>query len=366
MDLLRHLSTVERKYKELEASLGDPQVAGTPSRYRELAMQFAELRDVYRTLQEYRSVVKTEEEASSMLADSAGDEELAQWAGQELEEARARRDLLESKLKFFLLPKDPNDGKNVLLEIRAGTGGEEASLFAMELLRMYSRFAETSGWRVQMMSLNESESGGLKEGILLLSGKNVYQRLKFESGVHRVQRVPATESSGRIHTSAVTVAVLPEAEEVDVDIDPNELRIDFYRSSGPGGQSVNTTDSAVRITHKPTGLVVTCQDEKSQHKNKAKALKILRSRLMDRIRREQQAKISAQRRSQVGTGDRSAKIRTYNFSQGRVTDHRAGVTVYKLDSILQGGLASFLGEVSSILLSRAFEERLAEEEARAS
>ena len=257
------------------------------------------------------------------------------WAMPELNESRTQ---LEERLRVLLVPRDPNDSRNTIVEIRAGTGGEESALFAADLLRMYTRFIEGKGWKMELMSRNETGIGGLREVIFLVTGEGAYGTLKYESGVHRVQRVPATESSGRIHTSAASVAVLPEAEDVDIEIDPNELRIDVYRSSGPGGQSVNTTDSAVRITHVPTGLVVSCQDEKSQHKNKAKALKVLRARLLDLARQEQEDKISKDRKSQVGSGDRSAKIRTYNFPQQRVTDHRIGLTLHKLAEILDGSL----------------------------
>jgi peptide chain release factor 1 len=256
-----------------------------------------------------------------------------------------------------LTPKDPNDDKNVVLEIRAGTGGEEAALFAMDLYRMYSRFAERRGWKVQTLNESYAEAGGIKEMVALIEGQGAYSRLKFESGTHRVQRVPDTEANGRIHTSAATVAVMPEAEEVEIEIDPNDLQIDVFRSGGAGGQSVNTTDSAVRVTHKPTGQVVICQDERSQLKNKAKALKVLRSRLLDAKIKDQQERISQERRSQVGTGDRSGKIRTYNFPQGRITDHRAGVTVHQLHSILDGDLEDFLSQVATVLLAKQLEEQ---------
>jgi peptide chain release factor 1 len=261
-----------------------------------------------------------------------------------LTEEKAR---VEEDLKMTLLPKDPNDERNILLEIRAGTGGDEAGLFASDLFRMYAKFAEKFHWRIEVLSRHYSGVGGFREIIALIEGKGVYRRLKFESGVHRVQRVPTTESQGRIHTSTVTVAILPEAEEVDVQIDPNDLRIDIFRSSGPGGQSVNTTDSAVRVNHIPTGIVVSCQDEKSQHKNKAKALKILRARLLDKARQEKQDEISEKRRGQVGTGDRSERIRTYNFPQGRVTDHRIGLTLYRLDAVLDGELEEVIGALTT-------------------
>jgi peptide chain release factor 1 len=292
----------------------------------------------------YRRLKKLEEEidGSQNLLDHEEDEEMKRLAKEELNRLTQQRKNVEEELKMALLPKDPNDEKNILLEIRAGTGGEEAGLFAGDLFRMYSKFAEKQGWRMEILSRHYTGVGGFKEIIALIEGKGVYSRLKFESGVHRVQRVPVTESQGRIHTSTVTVAILPEAEEVDVQIDPNDLRIDIFRSSGPGGQSVNTTDSAVRITHLPTGIVVSCQDEKSQHKNRAKALKILRARLMDKVQQEKQMEISEKRRSQVGTGERSERIRTYNFPQGRLTDHRIGLTLYRLESILEGELEEII------------------------
>jgi peptide chain release factor 1 len=282
----------------------------------------------------YQALQREIENNRSILDDP--DQEMRKLAKEEIERLKTDLTKKENELKVLLLPQDPDDEKNILLEIRAGTGGEEAGLFAGELFRMYTRYAELKGWKTEIMSLSPSGLGGIKEVILLISGGKVYSRLKLEAGVHRVQRVPETEAQGRIHTSAVTVAVLPEAEEVDVQINPEDLRIDVYRSSGRGGQHVNVTDSAVRITHLPTGLVVACQDERSQHKNKAKALKVLRSRLLDMQQTEQQSKISEERRSMVGSGDRSEKIRTYNFPQGRVTDHRIGLTIYRLDSVLQG------------------------------
>jgi peptide chain release factor 1 len=302
-----------------------------------VAKEYAELGkvvDLYRKLKKFDIEIKESQD----LVLHEEDEEMKRLAKEELTRLVEEKGRVEGDLKSALLPKDPNDEKNILLEIRAGTGGEEAGLFAADLFRMYAKVAEKHHWRLEVLSRHYTGVGGFKEIIAMIEGKGVYSRLKFESGVHRVQRVPTTESQGRIHTSTVTVAILPEAEDVEVQIDPNDLRIDIFRSSGPGGQSVNTTDSAVRVTHLPTGMVVSCQDEKSQHKNKAKALKILRARLMDRARQEQQTEISEKRRIQVGTGDRSERIRTYNFPQGRVTDHRIGLTLYRIGEILEGEL----------------------------
>jgi len=297
----------------------------------------------------YRKFKKLDGEIneSRHLLDTEEDEEMKRLAKEEVTRLLEEKARVEEELKLSLLPKDPNDDKNILMEIRAGTGGDEAGLFAADLFRMYSKFAEKNHWRLEVLSRHYSGAGGFKEIIALIEGRGVYSRLKFESGVQRVQRVPSTESQGRIHTSTVTVAILPEAEEVDVQIEPADLRIDIFRSSGPGGQSVNTTDSAVRVTHLPTGIVVSCQDEKSQHKNKAKALKILRARLLDKAKQEKQDEISEKRKGQVGTGERSERIRTYNFPQGRVTDHRIGLTLYKLDSVLEGELEELIGALTT-------------------
>ncbi len=335
--MFEKLNGLEEKYDDLTQKLGDPEVLANQDQFRTCAKAHAELEEVVSTYREFKEVSQELLDTQELLKTET-DKEMIALAREEVDALTERQEALEQDLRMLLIPKDPNDEKNIVLEIRAGTGGEEAALFAADLFRMYSKYAEQQGWNVEILSENPIGIGGLKEIIALIEGKGVYSRLKFESGVHRVQRVPVTESSGRIHTSAVTVAVLPEAEEVDVEIEPNELRIDVYRSSGPGGQSVNTTDSAVRITHIPTGMVVSCQDEKSQHKNKAKALKILRSRLLDHAIAEQQQSIAKDRKSQVGSGDRSERIRTYNFPQGRVSDHRINLTLYALDAVLEGNL----------------------------
>ena len=334
--MLKKLENVEKRYKELEKKLSDPEVIKKQNLYRELAREEAQLSKVVAAYRHYKKILEDIEGAQSLLQES--DEDMKELAQAEIEEQRQKKERLEEEIKVLLIPQDPQDARNAIVEIRAGTGGDEAGLFAGDLYRMYKYFAEKHGWKIEEMSSNPQGIGGFREIIFSVSGKEVYGTMKYEAGVHRVQRVPSTEASGRIHTSAASVAVLPEAEEVDVTIEPNDLRIDVYRSSGPGGQSVNTTDSAVRITHIPTGLVVTCQDEKSQHKNRAKALKVLRSRLYEQVLQEEQAKLTAERRSMVSTGDRSAKIRTYNFPQGRVTDHRINLTLYRLDEVLQGEL----------------------------
>jgi peptide chain release factor 1 len=336
MQMLDKLAAVEQRFCELESLLADPGVVADTKEYARLAKEHADLVPVVTCYRDWRRVEGEIGQNRALLDDD--DVEIRELAKAELPGLRARLESLENELKALLVPRDPNDDRNVILEIRAGTGGDEAGLFAAELARMYGRYAEGRGWRFEMLSASPTGLGGYKEVIASVDGRGAYSRLKFEGGVHRVQRVPVTEGSGRIHTSAVTVAVLPEADEVEVRIDERELRIDVFRSSGPGGQSVNTTDSAVRITHLPTGLVVTCQDEKSQHKNKAKGLKILRARLLERAVAEQQSQIAASRRSMVGTGDRSERIRTYNFREGRVTDHRIGLTIYSLDRVLEGVL----------------------------
>ncbi len=330
------LAEVEQRYQTLEQQLSSAEVIANTQAYAKLAKEHAELGRVVTCFRQWRKIGQEIDDSQALLDDP--DPEVQDLAREELDSLHQSHTELEQRLRVLLLPTDPLDEKNVLLEIRAGTGGEEASLFAADLCRMYTRYAEQKNWRMEVMSSSPTGLGGFKEIVTLIEGDNAYSRLKFEGGVHRVQRIPETEASGRIHTSAVTVAVLPEAEDVDVHIDEKDLRIDVYRSSGPGGQSVNTTDSAVRITHLPTNSVVICQDEKSQHKNKAKALKILRSRLLEKAREEQHQEIAASRRSMVGSGDRSERIRTYNFPQSRLTDHRINLTLHTLERVLEGEL----------------------------
>ncbi|MBI2989375.1 MAG: peptide chain release factor 1 [Deltaproteobacteria bacterium] len=343
--MLDKLAEVEKRYEQLESLLRDPQILNKQREYSKVAKERAELEEIVTCYREWRKVEQEIQENRELLNEN--DEAIRELAKEEVSVLRERKEEIESRIKILILPKDPNDSKNVILEIRAGTGGEEAALFAASLFRMYSRYAESRGWRVEVMNSNPTGLGGLKEIIVLIEGKGAYSRLKFESGVHRVQRVPVTEGSGRIHTSAVTVAVLPEADEVEVEIDPKELRVDVFRSSGPGGQSVNTTDSAVRVTHIPTGLVVSCQDEKSQHKNRAKALKVLRARLLEKREEERRSEIAATRKLMVGSGDRSERIRTYNFPQGRVTDHRINFTLYKLERVMEGELNELLDALTT-------------------
>jgi peptide chain release factor 1 len=336
---------VERRYEDLSSRLADPAIIGDPSRLRDLSREHASLSEVVAASAQYRKLREELGAARGLLDDADVEADMAELARAEVAELEIEISRLEGEIKRLLMPKDPLDDRDAVVEIRAGTGGDEAALFAGDLLRMYTRLAERRRWRIELLSMSEGSAGGVKEAILVVRGSNAYGELRYESGVHRVQRVPATESQGRIHTSAATVAVLPEAEEVDVQINENELKIDVYRSSGPGGQSVNTTDSAVRITHLPTGLVVTCQDEKSQHKNRDKAMGVLRARLLDARIAEQEAGRARERKTQVGTGDRSAKIRTYNFPQSRVTDHRIGFTTHALQAVLDGELDEMIEQL---------------------
>ena len=342
--MLEQLEKIDQRFQELCNLLMDPNVTQDPAKYKDVAKEKSSLDKTIEKYHEYKKVLTTIEEGESLLKNDS-DEELRELAELELEELKPKKSDLEEELKVLLLPKDPQDSKNVIVEVRAGTGGDEAGLFAGDLYRMYSRFAERIGWKIEVLSSNPQGVGGFKEIIFMMNGENVYGVMKYESGVHRVQRVPKTETNGRIHTSAASVVVLPEAEEVEISIDPNELKIDVYRSSGPGGQSVNTTDSAVRITHIPTGMVVTCQDEKSQHKNRAKALKVLKARLLEKKQREEQAKLTESRRSMISSGDRSAKVRTYNFPQSRLTDHRIGLTLYRLDEVLDGDINEIIEQL---------------------
>lgn len=335
------LSFIENKYEELSKKIIDPEIIAKTTKWQKLAKEHAELEPIVVKYREYMKVKNTIEEDKEMLKEKL-DDEMKSFLKEEISEKEKDLENLEKELKILLIPKDPNDEKNVIVEIRAGAGGDEAGLFAGDLFRMYSRYAERQRWKVEIMSASDQGVGGFKEVIFMIKGKGAYSKLKYESGVHRVQRVPETESSGRIHTSTATVAVLPEAEDIDIEINQNDIRVDVFRSSGNGGQSVNTTDSAVRITHIPTGMVVSCQDEKSQLKNKEKAMKILKTRLYDKMLREQQDEIAESRRSQVGSGDRSERIRTYNFPQGRITDHRINKTMYKLESFLNGEIEEMI------------------------
>ena len=343
--MLQNLETIETRCMQLDKLLSDADVINDQKRFQQYAKERSDLSELLDTYRRYKKACAELEESEQLSLER--DEELRQLAKAEAHLLREEKSNLEQRLTALLVPKDPRDDKNIIVEIRAGTGGEEAAIFAADLFRMYAKYAEKQRWRVEILSENVTGLGGFKEMIALIEGKQVYSRLKYESGVHRVQRVPATESQGRIHTSAVTVAVLPEAEEVEIEIDNNDLKIDVFRSSGPGGQHVNKTDSAVRMTHLPTGLVVSCQDEKSQFKNKAKALKILRARLLDRAVQAQQTEISQERKSQVGSGDRSERIRTYNYPQGRVTDHRIGITLHNLENVLEGNLDAIIDQLST-------------------
>lgn len=335
--MLDKLSGLENKFEELEKQISDPEIIADTGRWKQLVKAHSDLAEVVGVYREYKKAAEGIKEARELLEDKL-DADFREMVQAELDELTTREQTLESKLKVLLLPKDPNDDKNVLVEIRAGTGGEEAALFAADLFRMYTRYAERQGWKVEVMNTSYTDLGGFKEVIFMIEGKGAYSKLKFESGVHRVQRVPTTESGGRIHTSASTVAVLPEAEEVEVQINQNDIRIDLFCSTGPGGQSVNTTQSAVRITHIPTGIVVSCQDEKSQHKNKDRAMRVLRARIKEKAEQEQMDQIASTRKSQVGSGDRSERIRTYNFPQNRVTDHRIGLTSHRMQEMLMGDI----------------------------
>ena len=351
--MLQKLESLETKYNELNELLSNPEIIADQSRYQKYAKAYSDLSEIVSVYRDLKAALEGIEDSRSMLKDNP-DEEFKAMLLAEIEDLEAKKLSLEQRVKVLLLPTDPNDEKSVIMEIRAGTGGEEAALFGATLFRMYSRYAEEQGWKIDIMDSHFTELGGIKELIYVVDGQGAYSKLKYESGVHRVQRIPSTESGGRIHTSAATVAVLPEAEEVDVDINENDLKIDVYCSSGPGGQCVNTTQSAVRITHLPTGLVVTCQDEKSQHKNKAQALRVLRSRLKEVLEDEKNMETAGTRKSQVGSGDRSERIRTYNFPQGRVSDHRINLTLHKLDQILEGQL----GEIIDALMANDQAERL--------
>ncbi|MGE5613599.1 MAG: peptide chain release factor 1 [Bacillota bacterium] len=352
------LETAEKRYEEINLRLSDPQVVADQDEYRRLMKELSELEEIVGKYREYKKV-KSDLEETRELLESQLDKDFRELVQEEYAESRTKLEKIEQELKLLLLPKDPNDSKSVIMEIRGGAGGDEAALFAADLFRMYTRYSERHHWKTEILNINDTEIGGIKEVIFSIEAHGAYSRLKYESGVHRVQRVPTTEASGRIHTSTVTVAVLPEADEVDVEINPNDLQIDTFRASGAGGQHVNKTDSAIRITHMPTGMVVTCQDERSQHKNREKAMKILRSKLYEMAQEQQQSEIAMARKSQVGTGDRSERIRTYNFPQGRVSDHRIGLTLYKIEEIMDGDL----DEIIDALIMADQAEKLGKAEA---
>ncbi len=351
--MINKLRGIEDRFLKLEKLLSDPAVINDQKKYQDYLKEHGELNKIVCAFREYKIFLAEFDDAKELLNDS--DSEIQAMAKEETAVLKKKIERVESDIKIFLMPKDPNDDKNIVLEIRAGTGGEEAGLFAGDLFRMYSRYAESRSWQIEIIEKTNSASGGFKEVVALIQGKSVYSTFKYESGIHRVQRVPETETQGRVHTSAVTVAVLPEAEDVDIEINPADIKVDVFRASGPGGQSVNTTDSAVRITHVPTGVVATCQDEKSQLKNKTKAMSVLKSRLFDAKRKEQEAKRAADRKDQVGSGDRSGRIRTYNFPQGRVTDHRIGLTLYKLDAIMEGDIDPIIDELTTHFQAQALQ-----------
>lgn len=353
--MLAKLESLEQKFVNLEKEISQPEIINDQDRYRKLTKAHSDLKEVVDVFRQYKIALQALEDNKELAQDQ--DPEMRAMAEEEINSIEELLPELENNLKVMLLPTDPMDEKNTILEIRAGTGGEEAALFASDLFRMYVRYAENKGWKVEILSANETGNGGYKEIIASITGEKVYSQLKFESGTHRVQRIPATESQGRIHTSAVTVAILPEAEEVDIEIKNDEIRIDVFRSSGPGGQSVNTTDSAVRITHIPTGIVVSCQDEKSQHKNRAKAFKVLRSRLLQAEQDKQNQEMAASRRSQVGSGDRSERIRTYNYPQSRVTDHRINMTLHKLETFMEGDIQEMIDALSAHAQTEALKEQ---------
>jgi peptide chain release factor 1 len=356
--MFENLKIFEKRYEELGRKLCEPAVAADPAQFGKLMKEYKSVEPIAAAYRKYQKTFDDEQDALSALEDASSDRELHELAEEELNTARTQREELAGELKILLLPKDPNDDRNVIVEIRGGAGGEEAALFSAVLYRMYSMYAQRKGWQTEILNTNETELGGFKEISFMITGERAYSRLKYESGVHRVQRVPETEQQGRIHTSTATVAVLPEVDDVEVELNPKDLKIDTYRSSGAGGQHINKTSSAIRVTHLPTGLVVECQDERSQYKNKDRALKILRSRLFQMKQKEQDDKVAAERRSQVGTGDRSERIRTYNYPQGRVTDHRIGLTLYRLDDVLNGDL----DEILSALVAADRAEKLKEAE----
>lgn len=341
------LEVAENRYEEINHKLSDPSVIANQDEYRKLMKEHSDLEEIVAAFREYKRITKEIADAKDMRNDKSLDKDFLEMVEIELDEAKGKLEDIEGKIKFLLIPKDPNDEKNVIVEIRGGAGGDEAALFAGVLFRAYTRYAERNGWKAEILDSNPTELGGFKEVVFSIEAKGAYSRLKFESGVHRVQRVPATEASGRIHTSTITVAVLPEVEEVDVYINPSDLDIDTYRASGAGGQHINKTESAIRITHRPSGLVVTCQDQRSQHKNKDQAMKVLRSRLYERAQQQQHSEVSQARKSQVGTGDRSERIRTYNYPQGRITDHRIGLSLYKLEAVLDGDLYELIDALNT-------------------